>query len=226
METLQRRLALVLAAVAFAAAAGAFLYAQVAKTSAAPIYRTNFDGARFFSPERRQEPATRRGWCSACGRPSASTSTCRRRRRARCASSCDGESRQGDVRLAWDGSTDAGEPAPDGVYRVRVHLYRQDDTITLPRISRSTPCADDPRRVPPATAASSRPRRPRPLRFATTASEPVSLRLRSSASALDGRRPAGVPGARATASRSPRTRDLERRVRPRQAGQRPRSTRR
>ena len=37
------------------------------------------------------------------------------------------------VRLAWDGTTDAGDRAPEGIYHVRVSLRRQGRAITVPR---------------------------------------------------------------------------------------------
>jgi len=39
---------------------------------------------------------------------------------------------RGDVRLRWDGTTDAGKRAPDGSYRVRIHLASAHQTIDLP----------------------------------------------------------------------------------------------
>jgi len=42
------------------------------------------------------------------------------------------------VRLAWDGTTDAGDRAPEGIYHVRVSLRRQGRAITVPRTSGST----------------------------------------------------------------------------------------
>jgi hypothetical protein len=177
VETLQRRLALVLAVVSFAAAAAAFLYAQVEKTAAAPIYRTNFDGARFFSPNGDKSRDRARlvfrlrasqkidaTVIDAGGRPVRTL--------------VDGESRQGDVKLAWDGRDDAGQPVPDGVYRVRVHLHEDDTTITLsgdvtldttaPTVTASPP-ADG--RIVPNLAGSGR------YAFRATADEPVTLRL-------------------------------------------------
>jgi hypothetical protein len=44
--------------------------------------------------------------------------------------------RGGWVRLAWDGSRDGGARAPDGEYRLRVHLLREDRTITIPNAVR------------------------------------------------------------------------------------------
>ena len=43
---------------------------------------------------------------------------------------------RGRVRLRWDGSRDTGGRAPDGEYRLRVHLARKDRTITLPNVVR------------------------------------------------------------------------------------------
>ena len=40
--------------------------------------------------------------------------------------------RRGEARFRWDGTTNAGLRAPDGVYRVSVHLARQHQTIVLP----------------------------------------------------------------------------------------------
>ena len=37
------------------------------------------------------------------------------------------------VRLAWDGTTEAGDRAPEGIYHVRVSLRRQGRAITVPR---------------------------------------------------------------------------------------------
>jgi hypothetical protein len=39
---------------------------------------------------------------------------------------------RGEVRLRWNGTTDAGRRAPDGVYRVRIHLAGAHQTIDLP----------------------------------------------------------------------------------------------
>ena len=36
----------------------------------------------------------------------------------------------------WDGRTDAGTPAPDGAYRLRVHLDEQRRTIVVPNVFR------------------------------------------------------------------------------------------
>jgi FlgD Ig-like domain len=44
--------------------------------------------------------------------------------------------RRGELRLRWDGRTDAGARAPDGAYRVRIHLDRQHQTIVLPNVLR------------------------------------------------------------------------------------------
>ena len=177
METLQRRLALVLAVVSFAAAAGAFLYAQVEKTSAAPIYRTNFDGARFFSPngDRSRDRARLVFRLRASQRIDATVIDASGRPVRELVR---GESRQGDVRLAWDGKDDAGQPAPDGAYRVRVHLHEDGSTITLsgditldtvaPTITASPPPDG---RIVPNLAGSGR------YAFRATADEPVTLRL-------------------------------------------------
>jgi FlgD Ig-like domain len=40
--------------------------------------------------------------------------------------------RRGPVRYRWDGKTDRGALAPDGAYRVKIHLARQHQTIVLP----------------------------------------------------------------------------------------------
>jgi hypothetical protein len=39
---------------------------------------------------------------------------------------------RGRAAFAWDGTTDAGKRAPDGVYRPEIHLARQHRTILLP----------------------------------------------------------------------------------------------
>lgn len=39
---------------------------------------------------------------------------------------------RGEVRFVWDGKTDAGVRAPDGVYQPEIHLARQRRTILLP----------------------------------------------------------------------------------------------
>jgi hypothetical protein len=39
---------------------------------------------------------------------------------------------QGFVHLTWDGRAEAGALVPDGAYRVRVHLAREQRTITIP----------------------------------------------------------------------------------------------
>lgn len=40
---------------------------------------------------------------------------------------------RGRTQLEWDGQDDAGARAPDGDYRVEVHLSRADRTLSLPR---------------------------------------------------------------------------------------------
>jgi hypothetical protein len=40
------------------------------------------------------------------------------------------------VKLTWDGSRDGGGRAPAGAYRLRVHLVREDRTITIPNVVR------------------------------------------------------------------------------------------
>lgn len=40
--------------------------------------------------------------------------------------------RRGQAKFRWNGQTDGGLLAPDGVYRVRIHLARQHQTIILP----------------------------------------------------------------------------------------------
>jgi hypothetical protein len=40
---------------------------------------------------------------------------------------------RGEVRFRWNGRTDAGELAPDGAYRIKIHLAQQHQTIVLPR---------------------------------------------------------------------------------------------
>jgi FlgD Ig-like domain len=46
-----------------------------------------------------------------------------------------GEERSpGRVVYRWDGRTDAGTPAPDGAYRLRVHLDEQRRTIVVPNV--------------------------------------------------------------------------------------------
>lgn len=48
-----------------------------------------------------------------------------------------GESfRRGDVRFRWNGRNDLGELAPDGAYRIRIHLAQQHQTIVLPNVTR------------------------------------------------------------------------------------------
>jgi hypothetical protein len=39
---------------------------------------------------------------------------------------------RGEAKFRWDGDTAAGDRAPDGAYRVKVHLDRQHQTIVLP----------------------------------------------------------------------------------------------
>lgn len=41
------------------------------------------------------------------------------------------ERRRGRVRVRWNGRTDAGEVAPDGEYRLRVHLSEEGRTVTF-----------------------------------------------------------------------------------------------
>jgi flagellar hook assembly protein FlgD len=53
------------------------------------------------------------------------------------------------VRLRWHGRTDAGTPAPEGTYTVRVSLRRRGRTIDLLERTRL-------RRVPPRTRAERR----------------------------------------------------------------------
>ena len=40
--------------------------------------------------------------------------------------------RKGEAKFRWDGRTTTAAPAPDGTYRVRIHLARQHQTIVLP----------------------------------------------------------------------------------------------
>jgi len=40
--------------------------------------------------------------------------------------------RKGEAKFRWDGRTTTGDLAPDGTYRVRIHLARQHQTIVLP----------------------------------------------------------------------------------------------
>jgi hypothetical protein len=44
--------------------------------------------------------------------------------------------RAGWVKLTWDGSRDSGARATDGDYRLRVHLAREERTITIPNVVR------------------------------------------------------------------------------------------
>jgi hypothetical protein len=44
--------------------------------------------------------------------------------------------RRGEAKFRWDGRTDAGQPAPEGTYRVKIHLARQHQTIVLPNTVR------------------------------------------------------------------------------------------
>jgi hypothetical protein len=44
--------------------------------------------------------------------------------------------RRGEAKFRWDGRTDAGLLAPDGPYRVKIHLARQHQTIVLPNTTR------------------------------------------------------------------------------------------
>jgi hypothetical protein len=39
---------------------------------------------------------------------------------------------RGEAAFVWDGRTDAGDLAPEGLYRLRLHLQRQDRTILVP----------------------------------------------------------------------------------------------
>jgi hypothetical protein len=41
--------------------------------------------------------------------------------------------RRGDVRFRWNGRDDVGQLAPDGAYRIKIHLSQQHQTIVLPR---------------------------------------------------------------------------------------------
>lgn len=41
--------------------------------------------------------------------------------------------RRGWIRLTWDGSRNDGARASDGEYRLRLHLSREDRTITIPK---------------------------------------------------------------------------------------------
>ena len=53
---------------------------------------------------------------------------------------------RGEAKFRWDGRTDAGLPAPDGIYHVKIHLARQHQTIFLPnttRIDRKPPAIDE-----------------------------------------------------------------------------------
>jgi hypothetical protein len=44
----------------------------------------------------------------------------------------DQSHRRGEARFEWDGRTDSRTFAPDGAYRVKIHLARQHQTIVLP----------------------------------------------------------------------------------------------
>jgi hypothetical protein len=44
--------------------------------------------------------------------------------------------RRGEAKFRWDGRTDAGALAPEGNYRVRIHLAKQHQTIVLPNTTR------------------------------------------------------------------------------------------
>ncbi len=187
VERLQRRLALVLVAAAFAAAAGAFLYAQVAKTTAAPITDTLLGDARFFSPngDGVRDVARLRFRLRATQRIDADVID---PAGARIRRLVDGESRAGAVRLSWDGRDDAGRAAPDGSYFLRVRLFHDEQTITLPQDIVLDTVAPTIEAAPPAEAVlvpgvAGRDR----VSFAATASEPVSMRLLVQRIGLDGR---------------------------------------
>jgi hypothetical protein len=54
--------------------------------------------------------------------------------------------RRGEAKFRWTGLTDGGRLAPDGVYRVRIHLDRQHQTLILPnriRLDTTPPKVDD-----------------------------------------------------------------------------------
>ena len=44
--------------------------------------------------------------------------------------------RRGEAKFRWDGKQPDGEIAPDGAYRVKIHLARQHQTIVLPNVIR------------------------------------------------------------------------------------------
>jgi flagellar hook assembly protein FlgD len=44
--------------------------------------------------------------------------------------------RRGWVKLRWGGAQDGGTRAPEGAYRLRVRLTREDRTITIPKVVR------------------------------------------------------------------------------------------
>jgi hypothetical protein len=49
------------------------------------------------------------------------------------------------ISLRWDGRTDSGQRAPDGLYRVRVRLQRQARSVLLPRLFRLNTTPPHPR---------------------------------------------------------------------------------
>lgn len=54
--------------------------------------------------------------------------------------------RRGEAKFRWTGRTDGGRLAPDGIYRVRIHLIRQHQTYILPnkiRLDTTPPTVTD-----------------------------------------------------------------------------------
>lgn len=58
---------------------------------------------------------------------------------------------RGEAKFRWDGKTLAGERAPDGAYKVKIHLAQQHQTFVLPNqilLDTTVPMVEDARAVP------------------------------------------------------------------------------
>jgi flagellar hook capping protein FlgD len=114
------------------ATAAAFAVTERLKLTKSPIYATVVGPKAGFSPK-----------CG-CARSKANIKIALRRadtvtvvvvdarRREVALLAVDAHYRRGTARFRWDGKLADGELAPDGVYRVKVHLARQHQTIVLP----------------------------------------------------------------------------------------------
>jgi hypothetical protein len=76
------------------------------------------------------------------------------------------------MRLVWDGTDAAGRRVPDGVYRFRINLRRQNRAVTLPRNIRKD---TQPPKVLVTSIGPLRDKAPRPELFPNTEGEPARV---------------------------------------------------